>query len=318
MIGAVNSWVLAIDNVSSIQPWLSDSLCRLATGGGFATRTLYSNDEETFLDAQRPIVLNGIEDFVTRGDLMDRSLFLHMPAIEEEDRRIEAEFWREFEAAWPILLGSLLDAVAGGLRQFPNVRLEKLPRMADFAMWGEAVTRAMGSTPGRFLEVYGENRRHANELVLEDSPVAGAVRELVTRGSWTGTSTELLTELGHVAGEKVVESKRWPRSPRALSGTLRRLAPTLRGAGVDVRFERDPDHSRARTILIENMGNQPSGPPGPSGTPSFAEPESDGRAERSSATVRQPSGANPGKTRVADRSDGSDGQIPTLSGDLPF
>ena len=36
MVTAVNGWLLAYDNVSIIRPWLSDGLCRLATGGGFA------------------------------------------------------------------------------------------------------------------------------------------------------------------------------------------------------------------------------------------------------------------------------------------
>ena len=60
MIAATNGWCLAFDNVSVIQAWLSDALCRLATGGGFATRGLYTDDEETIIDAQRPVVLNGV------------------------------------------------------------------------------------------------------------------------------------------------------------------------------------------------------------------------------------------------------------------
>ena len=55
MIGAVNNWVVAMDNLSTLPGWLSDCLCRLATGGGQANRTLYTNDEETILDAQRQL-----------------------------------------------------------------------------------------------------------------------------------------------------------------------------------------------------------------------------------------------------------------------
>jgi hypothetical protein len=61
MIAATNSWCMALDNISHLPAWLSDAVCRLSTGGGFATRTLYENDEETIFDAQRPIILNGIE-----------------------------------------------------------------------------------------------------------------------------------------------------------------------------------------------------------------------------------------------------------------
>src|SRR5262249_42327687 len=97
-IAAPNSWAVPPANLSSLAPWLSDALCRLSTGGAFATRTLYSDDEETFLDAMRPVILTGISDFVSRGDLIDRSLFLHLPVIPEANRRLEKTIWTEFEA----------------------------------------------------------------------------------------------------------------------------------------------------------------------------------------------------------------------------
>jgi hypothetical protein len=36
----------AFDNLSAIPAWLSDSLCRLASGGSFAVRQLYTDDDE--------------------------------------------------------------------------------------------------------------------------------------------------------------------------------------------------------------------------------------------------------------------------------
>lgn len=91
MISASRSWLLAYDNVSSLPDWLSDALCRLATGGGFATRTLYENSEETVFECKRPVVLNGITDFVTRADLLERSILLHHPPIPEADRKTEGK-----------------------------------------------------------------------------------------------------------------------------------------------------------------------------------------------------------------------------------
>ena len=105
VIGAVNNWVVAIDNLSSIPGWLSDALCRLATGGGQAARTLYTNDEETFLDATRPVILTGITDFVSRGDLIDRCVFQPLKPIADNERRTERDFWNVFHAESPRLLG---------------------------------------------------------------------------------------------------------------------------------------------------------------------------------------------------------------------
>jgi hypothetical protein len=81
MIAATNRWMVAFDNLSTLEPWLSDCLCRLSTGGGFSTRELYSDQDETIFAAQRPVVLNGIEEIITRGDLLDRAVLLDLPPI---------------------------------------------------------------------------------------------------------------------------------------------------------------------------------------------------------------------------------------------
>jgi len=92
---------------------LSDALCRLATGGGLATRELYTDFDEIIFDAQRPIVLNGIEDVATRGDFADRAIVVYLEAISKV--RDEEVFWAEFGAAQPRILAALLDAMVSAL-----------------------------------------------------------------------------------------------------------------------------------------------------------------------------------------------------------
>jgi hypothetical protein len=179
MIAANNGWLVALDNLSGLPGWLSDALCRLATGGGFSTRELYSDAEETIFDAMRPCLLTGIEDLATRGDLLERSILLSLPPILEHARRAERVFWRDFEAVRPRLLGALLDAVAGALRELPGVRLDRLPRMADFAEWAVAGERALGWPAGSFEAAYRANRQEANETALEASPLVPFVRRFV-------------------------------------------------------------------------------------------------------------------------------------------
>ena len=142
-IAANNGHVLAFDNVSGLPAWISDTLCRLATGGGFAVRQLYTDQDEVLFDAARPVILNGIEDIVTRPDLADRAVFLTLEPIPEERRRPETELWAAFEVERPRILGVLLDAVVEGLKRLPETRLEKLPRMADFALWATACETAL-------------------------------------------------------------------------------------------------------------------------------------------------------------------------------
>ncbi|MCH8999527.1 MAG: hypothetical protein IID48_14870, partial [Proteobacteria bacterium] len=103
-IAATNGHVLTFDNVSGLPAWISDTLCRLATGGGFAVRQLYTDQDEVLFDATRPVVLNGIEDIVTRPDLADRAIFLTLEPIPEERRRPEKELWAAFDKARPQIL----------------------------------------------------------------------------------------------------------------------------------------------------------------------------------------------------------------------
>jgi len=55
-ISACNGHVLAFDNVSGLPAWISDTLWRLATGGGFAVRQLYTDQDEVLFDACRPSI----------------------------------------------------------------------------------------------------------------------------------------------------------------------------------------------------------------------------------------------------------------------
>jgi hypothetical protein len=81
-----------VENISAI----ADCICQLAFGGGFASRTLFANDEGTVIYTQWPVVLVGIDDFVVRGDLRDRSVFLHLSAFPATSHRAESKFWPGF------------------------------------------------------------------------------------------------------------------------------------------------------------------------------------------------------------------------------
>ena len=175
-IAARNRHVLAYDNLSGLPTWFSDTLCRLSTGEGFATRALYTNDEEVVIEASRPVILTGIENPSVRGDLAERSITIRLAPIADADRRTESELMSTFEEAAPIIFGALLDGLSEGLRRFDEVRLEQLPRMADFCEWAVACESAYWPS-GTFMAVYGDAQASATEDVLEASPVGQKLRE---------------------------------------------------------------------------------------------------------------------------------------------
>jgi hypothetical protein len=242
-IAAGNGHVLAFDNLSDLPPWLSDTLCRLTSGGAFSTRRLFTDQDEILFAVVRPIILNGIEDVITRPDLADRALFLTLPSISEAQRRPENELWREFELARPRLLGALLDAASHGLRTRPNVRLNRLPRMADFAIWATSCETALWPT-GTFARAYEVNRRAAVEDVIDADPVAACVREIMAeRTAWMGCAADLL----RIKADLARGSLGWPKNPRALAGRLRRVGTALRTLGIEITFGRE---GRAGTRII--------------------------------------------------------------------
>jgi hypothetical protein len=146
LIAANNAHVLAFDNLSSLPSWLSDALCRLASGGSFALRQLYTDADEVLFQAARPTILNGIEDVITRQDLADRAIFLTTGSLRDEQRRPEAEIWREFELARPRILGALLDAAAHGFRMQACTSIGSLAADGRFRKVGDRLRdRALAS-----------------------------------------------------------------------------------------------------------------------------------------------------------------------------
>jgi len=267
-VTAKNSHILTFDNLSSIPAWFSDALCKLSVGGGFSYRQNYSDDAEIIFSERRPIVMNGIEDFATRGDLVDRCIFLRLAPISEKERKTEAELDSAFEREAPGILGALLDAVSHGLRK--PAKLETRPRMADFAEWVASCEGRFEGTQipidgagswllGDFMTAYRANRKEAIETVLDADSVAVALISFMdSRKSWTGNATGLLEELSKLTNEDVRRDKAWPRNARALSARLRRLAPALRASGISIKKDRDSD-DRLLTVSKLNLEEPSNG-----------------------------------------------------------
>jgi len=251
IIAANNGHIIAFDNLSHMPPWLSDAICRLATGSGFSRRQLWTDEDEALFQARKPVILNGIEELATQADLLDRSLILNLPAIRDTDRRTEDEFWAAFEAARPRILGALLDAISMGLRRISQVKFERLPRMADFTKFMTSAEPGLGWAEGSFMAAYERNREEANLLALEASVVATVIRAIDLTQPWAGTATELLARLDENVDETKRRSRHWPKTPRALTNALRRTTSNLRRAGIEVDLgDRATTRDRSRLVKL--------------------------------------------------------------------
>jgi hypothetical protein len=164
MIAANNGYLLAFDNISGLPARLSDAFCRLASGGSFAVRQLYTNDDEVLFQAARPLLVNGIEEVITRPDLADRSIFLTLSPVADAQRQSERELWHHFELARPPILGAFLDLVVQGCAHCPTLariachgwrilRFGQLPAKRRFGLPGPSVapTKQTARPPSRTL-----------------------------------------------------------------------------------------------------------------------------------------------------------------------
>ena len=211
---ARNSWLVCFDNLSRLPEDLADAACRLATGGGFGGRQLYSDYDEAIFDATRPLVFNAIPDLGTaRPDFLDRALIVEFLSIKPETRRDEAQFWREFSERRPRILGALLDAAVAGLRNLPQVKLERPPRLADFTAWVTACEESLGLSRGAFPEAYERNRTDVQNLALEVSPLYEPLRELAGI-PFRGTTADLLAQLNRRVSDDTRRYPGWPREPQ--------------------------------------------------------------------------------------------------------
>jgi hypothetical protein len=235
-IAAQNTMVFALDNLSSMPLWLSDFLCRLSTGSGSATRALYTDDGEKIFSAARPIIINGIEDsLISQGDLLNRTMLVKLKPPERY--KTEEEIDELFREKHPGILGALLTLVSVALRERKSTYIKDPPRMADFVRWVTATETGMNIKQGEtFLEIYRENQKNAESIVIEASPLALAITRLIEKsaGKWEGLISGLYDELM----KDSVYSEGKEKLPKRLSGPLERITPSLRPQGIDITLER--------------------------------------------------------------------------------
>jgi hypothetical protein len=244
------------DNVGAISPRVADFFCGAATGSGFSARRLFTDDELIVFRYFRPLVITAINPPATSSDFLDRCACFDLRRIQDTHRLREAVVWSEFEQRRPEILGGLLDAAATALRLMGSLQIALLPRMADFAFFGEAYCRALGYAAGRFMEAYWRNIEELAWYAIEASPVAiAAVNFTEHRDVWRGTPTDLRRLLATYSEDH--DRGEWPKDAASLSKEIRKLSGALRKVGVDVEsLPRTADpHRRERQIQIRWVGS---------------------------------------------------------------
>lgn len=243
---AFNSWALCLDNISTIPPWLSDTLCKAVTGDGIVDRALYTDDDVVVLTFRRVLAMTTIDAGALAGDLAERLLMLDLQLIDEEHRRTEEELNAAFEAVRPAVLGALFDLLACVLAVLPSVRLDSMPRMADFARVLAAIDQVQD---WHTLDDYLATSANVATDALEGDPFGAAIAALLDQvGTWQGTAAQLLEVLPVPGG---IRPQSWPKDATRTSGRVKRLAPLLRSIGITVDdTQRSRDRHRHKLLIL--------------------------------------------------------------------
>jgi hypothetical protein len=239
VVAAAASWVVGLENLSHIEPWLSDAMCRAVTGDSLLRRKLYTDSDVSAVAFRRTVLLNGIALGVIRGDLADRMILVELEQLAK--RRSEKALDKAWNFAYPLILAGLYEVTCRVLDALPNVAVGDPPRMVDYAHVLAAVDQVMGTSG---LAVYRGMWGRLAADVAESDPVARVlIKWMANRATWQGTAGQLLEELDKRVG--VAPPQGWPRTAQGMGWALKRLAAALRSQGLEVEhLERDGHDNR--------------------------------------------------------------------------
>jgi hypothetical protein len=227
---AAGSWVIPLDNLSTLPSWLSDAMCRASTGDAYAARALYTDDGLIVRSFRRAVAFTAIGLNVIRGDLADRMVAVQVPRFGTTGRVTDAVLDAELRTVLPGAFGELLDLAVATLQRMTSMsRPDRSPRMADFHQLLLAMDAETGSASA---EYFVDKASRTQREVLESSPLGGEVVHLIENEiEWEGDAKGLLRRLTPLS-----PPRGWPTSPKALRNRLRELAPALRSSGYGIEM----------------------------------------------------------------------------------
>jgi hypothetical protein len=238
--------LLAYDNLSGLRGDMADALCRVATGGAFVRRALFSDVEGAAMMALNPQLINGITaSFAARPDVAERCVAVELSRPAHFIP--QGELIAQWKAARPGLLGLICDGLSAALRNLDRVTLEgEAPRMGDAALWVVAAAQGLGIEPGAMVAAWRGSRLLADRAAVAGDGLARAAVALVAEMEawgqplWRGDPAATKSALEAIAGESAWRAPTWPASSAEMALRLKRLAPVLHAAeGIEIESGHD-------------------------------------------------------------------------------
>jgi|APSaa5957512535_1039671.scaffolds.fasta_scaffold12717_6 hypothetical protein len=255
------------DNIDEFRKETSQFFCKAVTGTQYIKRGLYTNDQEFSLTLQSKIILNGIDPSINQPDLLERSIFYELPRIDKTARMTDKKFDVTLEELRPSVLGAIFDIIQKSMIIVEKVEKElsgkALPRMATFAIWGEAISRVSGNDNNKFLERYFEKIDDSNLSLNDEYPLIPLIVLLMKRNciiedgktiqrQKVSSVAELFDSLD-LDSDKHKKDESLPENVKVLGKQLKQLTPLLRTAGFEIIItkynKRNGDYPRGSSVV---------------------------------------------------------------------
>lgn len=259
----IQNYLATFDNATHTPKWLPDEVCKTVTGIGHSKRALYTDDETKVYEFKHCLIFNGINIAFYEPDVLDRSIPIELPMIDAKDRRLERDVFNQFYKMKPEIMTFIFNTLAKAMTIYPTIQTKGLPRMADYALWCEAIARAMGYKAYDFLKAYDEIRGIQNDEMVDSNPIAYALKIFVesipvssTNNSTAYTSHEVtlfegspigllqrLNELASSGGIDITQ-RDWPKNRNWLIRKINIIKPALKQTcGIKIEVDRDTKNS---------------------------------------------------------------------------
>ena len=236
-----HNYLCFYDNVKREPRWLSDEACRAVSGGAFSKRKNYTDDDDIPYKYKKILSFSGINVIFSEPDALDRSIKIELERIKDEDNIPDTKIEEDLRQQIPALLGYIFDILSKALENKDFIKLSRLPRMADFAEWGEAIARAIGYKPLEFMDAYFENIGEQNIEIIEAIRFAEAISKFIDYEitSWISSPQSFINHLKVFADKNNIDSSKFPKRPQAVSRQLNKIKSNLRdGLGIEVIVDR--------------------------------------------------------------------------------
>jgi hypothetical protein len=244
-------WIAFFDNLSKLDEGQSDVLCRAVTGAGWSKRALYTDDSDVTRWFRRCVGVNGINIVSDKPDFTDRAIMLETKPLPMSKRRTDRDIRGDLDRCAGGILGDVLTVICRARKLIEGgFRVEKMPRMADFSLWGAAVSEVLGVGQDYFMNAYIQNIKNVEETIARGNVVGDLLitylENRITQVDELSFSVhELYETLRNMASDRGYNLKTdFPGDPRWLSNKVRELAPILPSAGVVAKFKRDKKGSK--------------------------------------------------------------------------